>query len=305
MSFHKLPPLGGLEAFIMVAQRSSLRAAAPELNLSVSALSRRIQTLESHVGVLLFERGGREFRITTEGQTLLDNVCPALDMLGASISSFRPDQRRFILRIGAPAGLAGFWLAPRLAAFRTRYPHADVSLDTGVLKPSRLGSGLHAFLTIAPSDPPPSQDRYEWRPLAPVRVRAVCSPDYLKTADRGGLEPSELGRHVVLSPRDHPGWLTHWSRAARAASPLRIDAYDSMPVLLEAAASGLGVGLVSELLAAAYIAAGRLVDPFSFVASTPSTYCFVTPRGDVQPPVVQNFGTWVAGELARDLRGAA
>ena len=305
MSFIKLPPLGGLEAFIMVAQRGSLRAAAPELNLSVSALSRRIQTLESHVGVSLFERGGREFRLTLEGQALLDSVCLALDMLGASISSLRPDRRRFLLRIGAPAGLAGFWLAPRLAGFRTRYPHTEVSLDTGALSPSRLGSGLHALLTVAPFDPPPSKDRYEWRTLSPVRVRAVCSPDYLKTTG-GGLEPGDLGRHVVLSPRSHPSWLAHWSRAAaRAAPPLRIEAYDSTPVLLEAAASGLGVGLVSELLAAAYIAAGRLVDPFGVVASTSSTYCFVTPCGDVQPPVVQNFGSWVADELTRDLRAAA
>ena len=106
MALNRLPPLGSLEAFVMVAQRQSLKAAAPELNISVSALSRRIQTLETRLGLILFERGAREFRLTQDGTALLESVCASLDMLGESISNLRPSSSRGALRIGAPAGFA-------------------------------------------------------------------------------------------------------------------------------------------------------------------------------------------------------
>lgn len=89
MSVSKLPPLGGLEAFVAVAQHHSLKAAAPKLNISVSALSRRIQTLETHLGLALFERGAREFRLTADGEALLDSVSVSFDLLRASIDSLR------------------------------------------------------------------------------------------------------------------------------------------------------------------------------------------------------------------------
>lgn len=90
MSMQRLPPLGSLEAFVAVAQRRSLKAAAPELEISVSALSRRIQSLEERLGLMLFERGGREFRLTADGAALLESVCVSLDLLAESISNLQP-----------------------------------------------------------------------------------------------------------------------------------------------------------------------------------------------------------------------
>src|SRR3712207_1632399 len=68
----RLPPLGALEAFVAVAQRQSLKRAAEDLNLSPSALSRRVQALETHVGRRVFDRVAGEFRLTVAGASLLE-----------------------------------------------------------------------------------------------------------------------------------------------------------------------------------------------------------------------------------------
>jgi LysR family glycine cleavage system transcriptional activator len=92
--------LGALEAFVAVAQHRSLKAAAPQLNISVSALSRRIQSLEAHLDMVLFERGGREFRLTRDGAVLLETVSASFEMLWSAISVLPPAQRRTARQAG-------------------------------------------------------------------------------------------------------------------------------------------------------------------------------------------------------------
>lgn len=305
MVLQKLPPLGTLEAFVAVAQRQSLKAAAPELNISVSALSRRIQTLEGHLGLVLFERGAREFRLTAEGSALLESVCASLDLLGDSISSLRPTQRHGVLRVGAPAGFASYWLGPRIGAFRATHPSLETSVDTENLSLARLGSGLHLLVMVGEDGETPSGSQYRVQRLARLKVRALCAPSLLAAAG-GRLNVDDVELQTVLAPRSHSDWFAHWRRGVGAsARPHRVEYHDSIPVMLEAAANGHGLAIVPELVAQPHIVSGRLVDPFQASIDTRSGYHLVVRQADAEAPAVQRFQSWLMRELARDVSAVA
>src|SRR5688572_23184538 len=78
-SMKRLPPLSAIEAFVQVARAGSIKAAAEELALSSPALTRRIQSLERHVGHPLFERRPQAIDLNDDGERLLVEIGPALD----------------------------------------------------------------------------------------------------------------------------------------------------------------------------------------------------------------------------------
>ena len=87
----RLPSLSGLEAFMSVARLGSVKAAAADLALSTPALSRRIQTLERHIGEPLFDRDHHAMRLNETGERLMTALAPALDavreaVVGATLS---------------------------------------------------------------------------------------------------------------------------------------------------------------------------------------------------------------------------
>ena len=108
----RLPPLRALEAFTRVARLGSSKAAAAELALSAPALSRRIKSLEDHIGKPLFERRNQSMVLNEDGQTLLEAVAPALETIGEAVDQMHRHVlkgTRWLLLMGGGrnAGLAG------------------------------------------------------------------------------------------------------------------------------------------------------------------------------------------------------
>ena len=81
----RLPPLRALEAFVRVVRLGSAKAAANELGLSPSALSRRIQALEDFTGKKLFQRQHQAMKLTEDGQAFYDAVSPKLEELTEAV----------------------------------------------------------------------------------------------------------------------------------------------------------------------------------------------------------------------------
>src|SRR3546814_18326533 len=96
----RLPPLTALEAFAQVARLGSVKAAAEELALSTPALSRRVQALERFVGKTLFDRKHQAMELNADGQRLLDNIAPALDVLPLAVAEVQTDSNQLRLQIG-------------------------------------------------------------------------------------------------------------------------------------------------------------------------------------------------------------
>ncbi|MCW5749393.1 MAG: LysR family transcriptional regulator, partial [Alphaproteobacteria bacterium] len=131
----RLPPLGAIEAFAAAARARSFTEAARELNLTTSAVSRRIAALEAALGARLFHRFNRALRLTAAGEKYLAAIAPAIDTLHAAGAALRPVTRGARLTICALPSFAALWLLPRLADFGATHPAIDLRIATAPRAP--------------------------------------------------------------------------------------------------------------------------------------------------------------------------
>ncbi len=120
---------GQLKALIAVAECQSFSKAAEELHLTQSAVSKRIATLESDLGVILFERFGQRIQITDVGKTLLIDARDVLEKIEQmhAHSDMSKQQITGKLRIATSHHIGLHRLPPILQCFVQKYP--DVQLD--------------------------------------------------------------------------------------------------------------------------------------------------------------------------------
>ena len=107
----RLPPLRAIEAFVLVAETSSFTKAAQELNITKSAISRRIQSLEDDLGVKLFRRSNKALDLTVDGQNYYKITGPAFDALRTAATQLDRPRRNNTLRVALPQSFASSWLS--------------------------------------------------------------------------------------------------------------------------------------------------------------------------------------------------
>jgi len=105
----RLPPLRALEAFMRTVRLGSARAAAEEIGLSPSALSRRIGNLEEFVGKKLFTRARQAMQLTDEGHQFYEAVSPHFEALARAVEGQSENLSLLRLHLGvlplfAPSG---------------------------------------------------------------------------------------------------------------------------------------------------------------------------------------------------------
>ena len=113
MPARRLPPLRALEAFMRTVRLGSARAAAEEIGLSPSALSRRISNLEEFVGKKLFTRARQSMQLTDEGQAFYEAVNPHMEALARAVESQSDNIALLRLRLGVLPMFGSQRLFPR------------------------------------------------------------------------------------------------------------------------------------------------------------------------------------------------
>ena len=116
-----------LRYFVEVADREHVSEAAENLHVAQSAISRQIANLEEELGVALFEREGRNIKLTKIGRQFLDHVRTALkaiDYAKEQIDEYL-DPHKGTVNIGFPTSLASQVLPSVISAFKLEYPEVD------------------------------------------------------------------------------------------------------------------------------------------------------------------------------------
>ena len=289
----RLPPLSSLEAFVETARAGSVKAAAEELALSSPALTRRIQTLERHVGHPLFERRHQSVRLNAAGERLLGEVAPALDALGTAVERATGHGELMRLTLAVLPLFASFRLMPLLPALRVRHPDLHIDIDTRPHALARLDEGLDAAIVLAREIEPPLYARR----LGMSRIVAIGSRD-LAEGPRALTNPSSLARETVLLHRDLPDAFDYWREAIGLPDlePAAIDQFDSGQLILDAAAQGLGIAFMFEMhLEGAQDP--RLARLFDIAVESPWAYWFASRRSALARRSVRLFHDWVVAEL--------
>jgi LysR family glycine cleavage system transcriptional activator len=292
----RLPPTGALEAFLATARGGTLKVASESLNLSVSALSRRIQGIEAYVGRQLFERRHHEFRLTAAGKKLQSGMEPVFDQLGLMLEELR-DEGQYQLHVGVPAAFATAWLMPRLHAFRKKFPEVELHFDSSGSPLQKLGLSLDAIIYFANRN---EYQIYEHE-FRPQRAFAVAAPGLVDT--RGGIQQA-LRDHPLLLHSGLPEILPSWLQevGCRDAPNRRLDYYDDGALLVSAAENGLGIALVLEDMVNFYPRRTTIIRPFGESVPTPYSYCLGIKSALGSRRALNWFCDWLLNEAENDAR---
>lgn len=285
----RLPSLSGLEAFLQVARLGSVKAAATELALSTPALSRRIQTLERHIGEPVFDRDHHAMRLNPTGERLLAALGPALDAVRDAVDSAVDNQADMRLRLNVLPLFAQQRLFPRLPELRALHPGLHIDVETGSHGELRLGDGIDAAIALSREiDPALHAVRLDKDKVYPIAARRLCEgPDRITV-------PEQLQRMTVLLHREMPETFNEWRTAIGMPwlEPAGVDHFDSGPLMLEAAAQGVGVAFMhGHHLTDAHD--DRIMRLFDFEIDSPYSYWFVCRPRALRRPAVKLFHDWL------------
>jgi DNA-binding transcriptional LysR family regulator len=294
------PPLNELYAFACVARHRSFRAAAQELGVSASALSHSLRQLEARLQVRLLHRTTRSVTATEAGEALLARLGPALGQIDSALEAVNDyrAQPQGLLRLNVPRTAAYLLLMPLLPGFLQRYPgiQLDVVCDdtlvdivsAGFDAGMRFGETLAADMVAVPVGPP-------------MRFAVIASPGYL--AQHGTPQhPAELARHAGIRHRFGNGPLYAWELAkdgeALTVQPQGQLTLGEQPLMVEAAAAGLGIALVFEGYAAAALADGRVTRILAdWCPAMPGLYLYY-PSGRHLPQAMRLWIDYLKAALA-------
>lgn len=256
-----LERLTGLIAFARAASLGSYTAAARALSVSPSAVSKSVQRLEQHFGLRLFSRTTRSLTLTPEGRDLLERAQRLLreaEDIAQAVVAARAEPAG-TLKITAPLPVGVHIVAPALPRFRDQYPKVKVDLRLGDQYVDLIEQGVDIAIRVGD----PGDSRLIPRYLAPHRISAFASPDYL--CRRGTPKhPEELVEHDCVNFRyQSTGQEARWpfrvgERLLEIApnAGITIDTSDGVAATLVA---GGGIGISATYIAAPYVVRGELV----------------------------------------------
>lgn len=253
-----LPSLRAVEIFVVAGNALSFAAAAEIVNLTPSAVSRRIRDLERDLGVALFRRFNRRIELTPAGHRYLDAVGPAIEQIDRASAELRPRQRQAVLRLSVLQSLASTWLLPRLAALRQRRPDLDIQIETSSDLVDLSGDRFDAAIRFGDGRwPGVAADRLFETECFPVAAPGLLPPG-------GPISAAVLDAAVLLDIAQAPDlWPQYLAGVGlEGYRPRRVQVFDNVQVLYEAAANGLGLALAARQLVDGHLAAGRLVAAF-------------------------------------------
>lgn len=278
-----------LEAFVRIVRLGSAKAAANELGLSPSALSRRVAGLEEFTGKRLFTRQHQVMKLTEEGQAFYNAVSPKLEELAEAVESQIESTNLLRLHLGVPSLFGGQRLFPRLPELRKLHPRLHIDIDTSPHLETRVGDTLDAAIILA-KEPEPGFHAVR---LDHNRVYAITSRQL--AAEVGG-EPdaARLSGQTFMIHTDLPDSFLAWKEAVGLPKlePAAIDHFDSGQLILEAAAQGLGIAIMHD---DHFNRAndGRLARLFDIEVESPYSYWFICRPRDLESRPVRIFHEWL------------
>ncbi len=250
-----------LEVVLAVANRLSFRAAARELGMSATAVSRIVASLETQLKVRLFNRSTRSVALTPAGERYIERIAPALaeiQRVSEEIAT-TSDTPTGTLRINAPQESVSLLYQPLIEVYLQRYPHMRLDITSESRMVDIVAEGYDAGIRLAESVP---QDMIAVSLTPDIRMLVVATPEYFATHGTP-QSPEDLLQHLSIGMRMSHGGIYHWELERHQQKfslniPPRI-VLNEMQAIRRAVLSGVGIAFISEWFVQEDIAQGRLV----------------------------------------------
>ena len=296
---------GDLETLTQVIRHGSFAAAARELGVDPSSVSRAVATLEGDLGTRLFQRNTRQLALTEAGLAFVERLAPVLEDLAQARSAAldATGEVRGRLRVTVSNAFGIRRLSPLLPAFCNAHPLLELDLMLNEAKVDLIAERVDVALRVGNL----RDASHVAVPLLSVRYHVVASPAWLHSQPRTPEAPHDLLQtrclcFALLGFRDH--WLFQ-----RAGSDEVIDVAvhprlvsTNALMLREAALAGLGPTLLSDWMIGDDIRSGALVDLFpdhaASTANSPNMAWAVYPSRRHVPAKVRVFIDYLRGAMS-------
>lgn len=277
-------PLNALRAFATVYAHGGVRAAARELGIAHSSVSRHLAELDAWLGVPLVNdaEGRRGISFTSQGEALGKATLAGFGDIERAIASLRESRSTRSVTISTTASFAARWLLPRLPRLEQSHPQLEVSVVVDQKIDALHGGDVD--LAIRMGRGPWPEMRCE--ALMDDTLYPVMSPALFEDSGRP-TRPADLQSMRLLHDRDPNA---SWEAWRQAYGPAALDVlagprFASSDLVLRAAMQGQGVALARHRLAFDDLASGALVRPIpdAGVALGPAYWIVLPLHGAVRP----------------------
>ena len=285
-----------LEAFVQVAQKGSLTAAAAGEGVTPAIIGRRLDALEDRLGVRLLVRTTRKLTLTQEGEAFLEDCQRILtDLANAeaqlSLGSTRASGH---LKVTAPAGFGRKHVAPLLREFLHDHPEVSASLDLSDRTADLVGEGIDCAVRLGGL----VDSSLVAVRLGEMKRVVVGSPAYFQ---QRGVPRSldDLAQHDCLALPTQPGWDFMVADKFVLFKPPGRFACNDGAVLHEWALAGMGLAWRSLWEVGEDLRWGRLVSVLDDFATAPVGIHAVFPQRRHLPLRVRLFIDLLKDNYAR------
>ena len=281
-----------IAVFECAARHGSFTAAAHELGMNQSAVSRHIGTLEQLIGQQLFTRSPNRVALNTNGELLLAATQSGFDRIEQAIGAITGTSPTFLL--AANPGFAQHWLVPYLDQLQALFGEVDLHLRLFDRDGDLAGDDFDAAVHLAPISSAPLGSRV----LFDERVLPIASPDF---ADSAGLNEQTPPQRLLdvdklnLDTRDRRwmDWTAWFATTGLTWSPSHARlSYNNYALVMDDAVAGRGVALAWRGLVDRQLETGTLV-PVGPEAHRPETAYQVIPSPTSPPHAVDRIADWL------------
>ncbi|MEM0948543.1 MAG: LysR family transcriptional regulator [Pseudomonadota bacterium] len=281
--------LRAMQVFVKVAEQGGFAAAAQELNMSTSSVSRHVTNLEDLFGVQLFARTTRALRLTTEGRDVLARSAKIVVDFEALVTSERRASADLAgtLRVTMPHFMSSVLAKEFFADFAMRHPAITLDIHVSDRVQNLVEEGFDLAVRVGRLP----DSGLMARKVMDLHLALVCAPDY---ATRRGLPatPAELCRHNCIVDTVAP-YKDRWP-FGRAGQARRWQVKGNVLVNSGGAArdmalGGAGLALLPEFLVFRELTSGRLITVLSDYLQEAGGIHLVYPRARHQSHSLETF----------------
>lgn len=281
----------------MVAGRFlSFKLAADELYITASAVSHQVKNLEEYLGIELFVRKTRALELTAPGQAYFEFLEGWFARLEAETHQLRAEYGRCVIRLCVPPFFASELLLPKLSEFKALMPDTDIRVMTqpSMMKVHPADADLSILLGTG------DWADLETEPLFTRRIMTACSPKLKKKF--GFSSFSDLDGRTLIVHENRPRSWENWARALEIPAPVpgKIYRFDSMAAVVQAAAQGHGVAIVSWPLSESWFRSGALVRALDDEVVTKEKFFVAWRPEDRNRTEISRLIDWIVREFRLD-----
>lgn len=289
-----------METFARVVEAGTISAAADQLNIAKSAVSKRLADLEARLGIQLLARTTRSLNLTDAGHSFLKQ---AKDILAAVelAESTTTESRGLVqgrLRIASPLTFGLMHLNPAIRGFTKMHPSITIDIDFSDTQVDLVHGGYDLALRIADL----GDSRLAARPLTRIRRTVAASPDYFanRPLPKTPQDLLELDCLRFSEARDARWRYTDPSGRNGAIDPSASVNANNGAFLLDMAVAGSGVINLPTFITYRAIGSGELIPLLEEYSWQEFTAYVVYPKTRYLPLRVRAFIDFLVEYFDRD-----